>query len=239
MWILGLDFSSPQRSVALVQATDDCKIAGAGTRCVHEVVEASGHGGRAVGMIDDVLQSARIEREQIQRIAIGLGPGSYSGIRSSIAIAQGWSLARETPLSGVSSVENLAAVAVGRGITGRIAIVINAQRNEFYLARYELESGAHRSIQALKIVSMDAVIECRDAGDVLLGPEITTWFPHGTVLHPSASMAARLAMVRGESVPGEALEPIYLRETQFVKAPAPRFGSKPDDQEERAAGESF
>ncbi len=57
------------------------------------------------------------------------------------------------------------------------------------------------------------------AGAVLAGPEGTKWFPNWRLHYPRAAMLARLAMNRTNFTPGEKLEPIYLRETRFVKAP--------------------
>ena len=88
-----------------------------------------------------MLREAGLEREQIEVIAVGLGPGSYTGIRVAISIAQGWQLARGVKLLGVSSAECLAAQAQAEKIFGRVNVVIDAQRNEFYLAAYEISSG--------------------------------------------------------------------------------------------------
>ena len=74
-----------------------------------EVVETGGHGANAFGMIEQVLAEAKIEREQVDVLAVGLGPGSYTGIRAAISMAQGWQLARGVKLLGVGSVECLAA----------------------------------------------------------------------------------------------------------------------------------
>ena len=52
-------------------------------------------------MIESALAEAKIEREQIEVIAVGLGPGSYTGIRAAISVAQGWQLARGVKLLGV------------------------------------------------------------------------------------------------------------------------------------------
>ena len=60
------------------------------------------------------------------------------------------------------------------------------------------------------------------AGQVIVGPEVTRWFPAGKIIFPRAAMLAKLAMGRADFVSGNSLEPIYLRETSFVKAPAPR-----------------
>ena len=101
MKILALEFSSPQRSVAVAD----------GGRAVSEVIEAGASGTQAFGMIEAALREAKLEREQIECIVIGLGPGSYTGIRAALSIAQGWQLAREIKLLGISSVEAIAAQA--------------------------------------------------------------------------------------------------------------------------------
>jgi len=61
-----------------------------------------------------------------------------------------------------------------------------------------------------------------EAGERLVGPEVTRWFPAGQLLSPTAAALTRLAAGRTEFVSGDKLEPIYLRETAFVKAPPSR-----------------
>ena len=63
----------------------------------------------ALALIDHALREARLEREQIDRVAVGLGPGSYAGIRIAIALAQGWQLARKVSLLGISSADCIVA----------------------------------------------------------------------------------------------------------------------------------
>jgi hypothetical protein len=57
---------------------------------------------------------------------------------------------------------------------------------------------------------------------MLAGPEVTKWFPGGRLIFPRAAVLAELAARRCDFTPGERLEPIYLRETNFVKAPPAR-----------------
>ena len=57
-----------------------------------------------------------------------------------------------------------------------------------------------------------------NAGEMVVGPEVSRWFPAGREIFPSAAALGQLAVNRTEYVSGERLEPIYLRETQFVKA---------------------
>src|SRR5579859_6762493 len=100
MKILALEFSSPQRSVALVQKANSAEMV-----MEHEVVETGNRSSKPFEMIEEVLRQSGTEREQVERLAIGLGPGSYNGIRGSIALAQGWQLGAEIPVQGMSSAE--------------------------------------------------------------------------------------------------------------------------------------
>ena len=214
MTILALEFSSPQRSVAVLRT--------GGAAIAAEAVETGGRGTNAFRMIEQALAEAKIEREQIDALAVGLGPGSYTGIRAAIALAQGWQLARGVKLLGISSADCVAAQAQTDGIIGRTSVVIDAQRGEFYLAGYEINAGQLREITPLRLAALADVREREKAGDVLIGPEVTRWFPDGRVVFPRAATLGNLALTRTNFVLGEKLEPIYLREAQFVKAPPPR-----------------
>jgi tRNA threonylcarbamoyladenosine biosynthesis protein TsaB len=212
MTILALEFSSPQRSVAV--ARDGIVLS-----------EASEFGGRntaAFGMIEKVLAESQLEREAIEIIAVGLGPGSYTGIRAAISIAQGWQLAREIKLIGVSSVEAIAAQAQAEKIFGRVKVVIDAQRGEFYLAAFEISAAGRREVEPLRIVPLTEVPSPAEAGEFLIGPEVTKWFRDGRTIFPNAAALAKLAAGRNDFVAGERLEPVYLRETNFAKAPPGR-----------------
>jgi tRNA threonylcarbamoyladenosine biosynthesis protein TsaB len=214
MTILALEFSSPQRSVAVLRTN------GAAAAC--EVVEAGGRGTNAFAMIERTLAETKIEREQIDVLVVGLGPGSYTGIRAAISLAQGWQLARGVKLLGVNSAEAIAAQMRAEKTHGRVNVVIDAQRNEFYLAAYEVAPDGWREISPLTILTKAEVQSQVDAGEILIGPEVTRWFPGGRVIFPRAAALAELAARRSDFTPGEKLEPIYLRETNFVKAPAAR-----------------
>lgn len=204
MTILALEFSSEQRSVAL--ARDGVVLA--------EACELGGRDTKAFALIEKVLAAAKIVREEIEVIAVGLGPGSYTGIRAAIAVAQGWQLARGVKLLGISSAECLAAQA--QGIFGRVNVVIDAQRGEFYLATWEISAAARAEIAPLKIVAAAEIAARKNAGEICAGPAVDP------VLFPSAAMLARLATARTNFVAGEKLEPVYLRETNFVKSPPSR-----------------
>jgi tRNA threonylcarbamoyl adenosine modification protein YeaZ len=203
MTILALEFSSEQRSVAVA----------VNGSVSHEATETGGRGTTAFAMIDRVLAGAKLEREQIQGIAVGLGPGSYTGIRAAIALAEGWKLAREISVTGVSSVAAIVAVAQMEKIFGPVSVVVNAQRQEFYCATYDIAETGWTEIAPLKILSQEETMALGQ-GRIIIGPEAKK-FPGGRLVFPGAAAVAKLAAGQPSD---ERLEPIYLRETSFVKA---------------------
>ena len=221
MKILALEFSSPQRSVAVVRAR------GVPPRdappSTVEVIETGQLPTKSISMIEEALRQAHLEREQIECLAIGLGPGSYTGIRAAIALAQGWQLARKVKLVGISSADIVAAQAHADGMVGHTAVVIDAQRREFYLANYEITAHHWHAREPLRLAKVDEVQACQRAGQVLVGPEVTRWFPEGRIIFPRAALLGSLALPQTDFVSGDRLEPIYLRQTTFVKAPPPRI----------------
>jgi tRNA threonylcarbamoyl adenosine modification protein YeaZ len=216
MKILAFEFSSPQRSVAVLNAEGGLRSASS------EVIESPVQGMKPVGMIEQALHEAQLEREQIECVAVGLGPGSYTGIRAAIALAQGWQLARAVRLVGVGSAECLAAQAHANGLRGRVTVAIDAQRGELYFAEYELDTANWRETVPLQLGAIADVQRRADAAPVL-GPEVTRWFASGRTMFPRAATVAQLALARPAGIAAEELEPIYLREMQFIKAPPPRI----------------
>src|SRR4051812_38918249 len=104
MTILALEFSSERRSVAVLQTG----AAGGKPEPAVASILSSPRRLNAFALIQSALQQAALQREAITCIAVGLGPGSYTGIRAAISIAQGWELARGVRVLGLNSVEAMA-----------------------------------------------------------------------------------------------------------------------------------
>jgi tRNA threonylcarbamoyl adenosine modification protein YeaZ len=215
MKILALEFSSKQRSVAVLD----------GKSVLATAMETGGRTVRAFELIERALKEAHWEREQIECIAVGLGPGSYTGIRAAIALAQGWQLARDVKLLGISSVEALALQAQQEGFFGTVNIAIDAQRNEFYLAQYRISGLERAEAIPLRLVSLEEMLSHQRNGERITGPDVDG-LPGSSALFPTAGAISLLAAERRDFVYGEKLEPVYLRETSFLKAPPPRDFSK-------------
>ena len=128
-----------------------------------------------------------------------------------------------TAVSGnVSRRQQSKAQAQADGITGRVTLVIDAQRGEFYSGACEI-TDAGPVIAPLRIVSLMELRECAQKGDLLIGPEVSRWFPQGRDFFPCAATLGKLALSRNDFVTGAELKPVYLRTTAFVKATAPRI----------------
>ena len=217
MKILAVEFSSEQRSVAIVEKLADGSAVVRGS-----ANERGGRNANAFALIEEALRHAQMEREEISCIAVGIGPGSYTGIRAAIALAQGWQLAREIKLLGIGSVECLAAQAHANGICGRINFVIDAQRNEFYLAGYEISDSGCHEIERLHLVTFAEAEKRIAEKQIVMGPEATRLIAEAQNVFPEAKTLGKIACGKTNFVSGEKMEPIYLRETNFAKAPPPR-----------------
>jgi tRNA threonylcarbamoyladenosine biosynthesis protein TsaB len=206
MTILALEFSSDRRSVAL--ARDGVVL----SEAVHLTDSRATN---AFALIEQVLVETKIARDEIEALAVGLGPGSYTGIRAAIALAQGWQLARGVKLIGVSSAAALAWRAQAENIFGRVNVMIDAQRGEFYVATWEISAAECLEITPLKIISGAEIETAEAAGEIFRGAE------SAPKIFPGAGEIARLAATKRADSEAT-LEPIYLRATSFVKAPPSR-----------------
>lgn len=212
MNILALEFSSPVRSVAIVECRDGRE------RVRGEIADRDFRARGAVALVQEALTGAGLKPAEIDRIAVGLGPGSYTGIRSAISIVQGWQLGLATGVVGIGSLDILAATALAAGVRNRAQFVVDAQRNEVYSATYDLSGPVPHPVDPIAIAPA-----ARLSGQPIIGPEATRWSLVARDLLPSAIVLARLAHACAVTIPAESLEPIYLRPVEFVKAPPARL----------------
>jgi tRNA threonylcarbamoyl adenosine modification protein YeaZ len=214
MRTLALEFSSTRRSVAAIAP---------GREPVEAVAASVERNTQAFALIADVLKKVDWQRRDIECIAVGLGPGSYTGVRVGISIAQGWQIATDVKLLGLSSADAIAEQARCDGLRGLVTCLIDAQRQEFYSGVYDLDEDAARPVRQLHIETLAQANERATQGEVIVSPENHALTAHR--VFPTAAAIARMASGRSDYLPGEKLEPIYLRETGFIKAPPPRFAS--------------
>lgn len=210
MKILALEFSANERSVAVAASAPHSQANVLG------LVKESSREVTGLALIDRALVIAQVNPGDITHIIVGLGPGSYTGIRSSIALAQGWQLGRNVQTHGLSSVQCLAAQAHTSGMRGEFSIIVDAQRGDIYHQKFNFADN-FSSATELKIAPRQSL----NGASNVIGPDASKLVPGALDLSPSAEFLVRF-MHLASAHPAELLEPIYLREASFVKAPPPR-----------------
>ena len=93
-----------------------------------------GHAQRLLPALTEMLARANCERHDIAGIGVGIGPGSYTGLRVGLASAQGLARALNVPVCGEESLAAMAYAQLSSGETGLVAF--DARRGNVYAARY-------------------------------------------------------------------------------------------------------
>lgn len=215
------------RLLAFETATEACSVA---LWVEGEVRERFGiaprrHAELALPWAGELLAEAGVTRAQLDAIAVGRGPGAFTGVRLAIALGQGIALALDRPIVPVSTLAALAMQARGP----RVLAAIDARMGEVYAAAFERRGDDDAiALAPERVTAPDAVSlpDTRDAwqavgtgfaaaGGVLatrLGSRLAS-IDAGAL--PHASDVARLAAhayARGEAVAPERVEPAYLRD---------------------------
>ncbi len=90
-------------------------------------------------LIESILQSVKVRFEELDCFAMGLGPGSFTGLRIGFSVLKGFLIIQQKPVYGFSSLDLIA-----QGITlkeGRLAVIVNARRERIYTSFYNFRDG--------------------------------------------------------------------------------------------------
>lgn len=201
------------------------------------------HAELALPWADALLAEAGLARAQLDAIAVGRGPGAFTGVRLGVAIAQGIALALDRPVVAVSTLLALAARAPARA--ERVIAAIDARMGEVYVGAFARDGAGWRALQAEAVGAPDAVVLPEgnvwaavgtgfDAADGALRARLGTRVDHvDAAALPHAADVARLGaamFARGEAVAPERLEPAYLRDNVALtlsEQAASRAGAAP------------
>jgi tRNA threonylcarbamoyladenosine biosynthesis protein TsaB len=170
-------------------------------------------------MLERLLASAQLSAADLDAVAFGEGPGSFTGLRIACATAQGLAFARKLPVLGISSLEALAEESGAK----RVLACLDARMREVYYAALEEDAGRWRETIAAQCAPPERValppgegwVGCGNgfsAYEEMLRGKVSLMKPE---IHPSAVAVAKLAAPRlaaGEGNDAALAAPRYVRE---------------------------
>jgi tRNA threonylcarbamoyl adenosine modification protein YeaZ len=226
--LLAFDTATPAVTVALHD--------GASVIAHHTEVDARRHGELLAPGIVRVLAEAGRGRGELTDVAVGVGPGPFTGLRVGLVTALALGDALGLPVHGICTLDVLAAQAAAEGLGdlpgGRFAVAIDARRKEVYWASYQdRPSGGPVRVDGPD-VDWPETVAGRLAGLPVAGEGPVKYPQHfprpvGPLLPDAAALAA-LAVARlregGEILPPQ---PLYLRRPDAVEPAAAKPVSSP------------
>ena len=196
---------------------------------------ASGTDQHLFGAIQQVLRQQRLSARDIELVAVGVGPGSFTGIRVAIAAAKGLALPYARPIKAASSFDALALTVLPQmpAECAQMCVLSDARRNEVYCASYDRAGRSvcdchitflEQLIEAIAVPTWFVSAEMEHFGDALRKLNNRFVRVAAASLYPGATAVGQLAQRRfhedaGGS--GQRLEPIYLRAANYRKITDP------------------
>ena len=106
---------------------------------LYEVSELTkrGHSELILGMMDELFEQANTTINSVDVVAFGRGPGSFTGVRVGVSVAQGIAFARDIPVIPISSLAAIAQQGINLVDIERFAVAIDARMGEIYCAHYK------------------------------------------------------------------------------------------------------
>ncbi|MCO4199610.1 tRNA (adenosine(37)-N6)-threonylcarbamoyltransferase complex dimerization subunit type 1 TsaB [Aeromonas hydrophila] len=186
------------------------------------------HTRKILPMVQAVLDDAVITLDELDAIAFGRGPGSFTGVRIGIGVAQGLAFGAGVPLIGISTLAAMAQGAHRLDGAEQVLTAIDARMNEVYFGRYELIDGRMQLVGDEVVSDPEALVDVRGKlagrvtcvgtgfetyGEILSG--LADELVASQVRFPAALdmlPLARSAWLAGEAVAVEQATPVYLRD---------------------------
>ena len=211
MIVLGIDTSTRFASVAIVQD---------GVVLAEATGDGRGHGSDLLVLVDAVCVGAAIGAHDLDAVAIGAGPGSFTGLRIGMATAKGIAFAAKCPLWAVSSLAALAHEELLERELATVVAVLDARKGEVYTGTYRREDDKTLLIDGERVLAPGALAPA--VGSRIVGDFVEAFDGHDVVypVTPSGKAVALLALegARVDVLVGGA--PTYIRPSEAeVKYP--------------------
>ncbi|MBB4123918.1 tRNA threonylcarbamoyl adenosine modification protein YeaZ [Martelella radicis] len=203
MLILALDTAQADCAACLFDTTNDVVLA----RTVETI--GKGHAERLMAVIDETLRQAGRAPSGFDRIAVNVGPGSFTGVRVGVSTARALALATRTECVGVSSLSSLGFQARELAKGRAVMATIDARRGEAYAQVFGGADGeALTEPSAYAYEALDGLMRRHDALAFGTGASVAGLEVAGDVTHIEIETIARIGAVARPQGP---VSPLYLR----------------------------
>ena len=203
---------------------------------LRESDEGRDHAKKVGVFVDELLHETGVAPDELDAVAVGMGPGSYTGLRIGVSFAKGLCYGLNIPLLAVGSLDALTQVAIEDYDAGIVDVedwdnailcpMVDARRMEVYTRMYDAEGGALNDVAA-EIISAESFADVRAERQLVIfgngAAKCCEVMPDATYINitPSARGLARLAQQRLDAGQLEDIayfEPFYLKD--FVVIPS-------------------
>ncbi len=212
--LLAFDTSTETLSVALAS-----QAAGAPLLLEHQGPGGAQASATLIPAVMGLLQQAGLALSQLDAIAFGHGPGSFTGLRTACAVAQGLAYGAGVPVLPLETLMAVAEEARHQHGATRVLALLDARMDEVYAAAYAFDGGDWRRVGNVGLARPEDLAVPK--GFVLAGNAFAAYGerlpagPERITALPTAAALLRLAPVRlarGEAVGAEAALPLYVRD---------------------------
>jgi tRNA threonylcarbamoyladenosine biosynthesis protein TsaB len=209
-------------------ATEACSVALEVNQHVYKRFEIcpQEHSQRILPMIDEVLKEAKVTLQDLDYLAFGRGPGSFTGVRIATGVLQGLALGTGHKVIGISTLAAMAQQAYAQNQSEHVCAAIDARMLEVYFGQYQLKQGVMVLSGEEKVLSPDEGSLLLSSSKVITGVG-TGWLAYPElnvtdkidvlpdVLYPNAVFMlpiAKALIADGQAVTVDDIQPVYLRD---------------------------
>jgi len=173
-----------------------------------------GHAERLAPMVDEAMKTAKADFASLDRLAVTTGPGTFTGQRVGLAFMRGLRLTLKRPLTGITTLEAIAAAAMAQTSEPKAAVIHDARREEAYLLLQQDQTVVQQPAvmlfqDAVERIAAFGPCALAGTGAQVAAEKLGPGFNLSTIRQPDALWVARLALKRPatQDAPG----PLYLR----------------------------
>ncbi|GAC20402.1 tRNA (adenosine(37)-N6)-threonylcarbamoyltransferase complex dimerization subunit type 1 TsaB [Paraglaciecola arctica] len=184
------------------------------------------HSQRILPMIDEVLKEAKVTLQDLDYLAFGRGPGSFTGVRIATGVLQGLALGTGHKVVGISTLAAMAQQAYEQNRSEQVTAAIDARMSEVYFGQYKLEQNV------MTLIGVEQVVPPEEGAELLTNCPKMTGVGTGWQAYPDLNAAAKIEVLadilypnalymlplaksliaNGQAVDVEEIQPVYLRD---------------------------